>query len=82
MREIASPLSLQVLQRRKQMGDLHQMPGDCSYGRLRAVKGYRQFIADPDMGGDEAQPGISTPRASTLDLSLSPLMPFVNAKER
>lgn len=81
MNEIASPLSYFVLQRRQQMGDLHQMPSDTAH-RLHRVKGYRAFIADVDEIGDCARPTIEPARSSGLDLSLSPLMPFVNGKER
>lgn len=80
MSPIASDLSYFVLQRRKQMGDLHQMPGDTAH-RLHRVKGYRAFIADVDEG-DCARPNIQPARSSGLDLSLSPILPMLPGRER
>jgi hypothetical protein len=53
--EIASPLSQQVLERRRRLSELATPALDNSYRRLYRVADLRPFIADPDMdGGDGA----------------------------
>lgn len=56
--EIATPLTMQVLQRRKQLGEFHMEHGDSTYARLRSIVGYhpRLFIADVEEGTDAANP--------------------------
>lgn len=45
-------------------------------------QGGGEVIADIDECGDEARPTLRSARASTLDLSLTPILPFLRGTER
>ena len=76
--------TLEVLQRRQEKGEFQLDRRDSTYGRLQLVTGYdpRLFVADPEMGGDEAQPLMGSARCSALDLSLTPHLPLMDGEER
>lgn len=69
--EIASPLSHLVLERIKRECEFDLQRGDSLHRRLYRVGTYRDFIADPDMGGDESRPVIDRGRSDFPERAFS-----------
>jgi hypothetical protein len=75
------PMLKETLDKLLGSGQLNSSHCDNTARNLYRVTGYRAFIPDVDEG-DCARPNLEAGRCSALDLSLTPIVAFVNGKER